>query len=103
MHHVVCATRSVSRNTVHSTLERLVRKDLASRSKVGRAYEYRPTCSRSEWIADSLAELVGSIPGSDQALMLAGFVDLAEQTGEEALEALEHLVRERRRLRSEGE
>jgi predicted transcriptional regulator len=103
MHRSVGAQRGVSRNTIHSTLERLVRKGLAGRRKVGRAYEYRATRSRSEWVADSLTALLRSVPGSDPGALIASFVDVAEQTGDDALETLERLVRERRQSRSGDE
>lgn len=103
MHRSVGRQRGVSRNTIHSTLERLVRKDLAKRHRVGRAYEYQATRSRSEWVADSLTALLSSIPGSEPDALIASFVDVAEQTGDDALEALERLVRDRRRARSRGE
>lgn len=103
MHRSVGSKRGVSRNTIHSTLERLVRKELARRRKVGRAYEYRATRSRSEWVAGSLTALVRAVPGSDPETLIASFVDVAEQTGDDALETLERLVRERRLARSGDE
>jgi len=103
VHGSVGSKRGISRNTIHSTLERLVRKGLAARTKVGRAFEYRATRSRDAWVADSLSTLLRSIPGSEPAALIASFVDVAEQGGDDALESLERLVRERRRARSGDE
>ncbi len=103
MHRSVGSQRGVSRNTIHSTLERLVRKELAQRRKVGRAYEYTATRSRSDWVAGSLTALLRAVPGSDPETLIASFVDVAEQTGDGALETLERLVRERRRSLSGDE
>jgi predicted transcriptional regulator len=103
MHRSVGSKRGVSRNTIHSTLERLVRKELAQRRKVGRAYEYYATRSRSEWVAASLNALLRAVPGSGPGAVIASFVDVAEQVGDDALETLERLVRERRRTRSGDE
>ncbi len=100
-HREVREARRLARNTVQSTLERLVRKDLAERQKVGRAYEYRATLSRADWITHALGTLLGSIPGAEPGPALASFVDLAERAGDASLEELEKLVRQRRRARAE--
>ena len=97
VHASVGADRGVSRNTIHSTLERLVRKGLVGRRKIGRAYEYRARVSRREWLGEVLASLVERVPGVDAPLLVSAFVDLAERTEPETLEALEALVHERRR------
>ncbi|MCG8588619.1 MAG: BlaI/MecI/CopY family transcriptional regulator [Proteobacteria bacterium] len=96
VHLRVHAERSVSRNTIHSTLERLVRKGLVERRKVGRAYEYRARVSRREWITEVLGSLIERVPGVDAPLLASAFVDLAERTDEETLAELEALVRARR-------
>jgi predicted transcriptional regulator len=101
-HAAVGASRGISPNTVHSALERLVRKGLAQRQKRGRAYEYRALLSRQEWVASSVGALVGEIPGTQAATFLAAFVDAAERAGETQLAELERLVRERRRRAREG-
>jgi len=93
------APRELSRNTIQSTLERLYRKGLADRCKRGRAYEYRARLTRAEWLTQSLSRLLDATPGADSALVLSAFVDLAERTGDENLDALEALVRARRRER----
>jgi predicted transcriptional regulator len=97
VHEAVGAARSISAQTVHSALERLVRKGLAERRKVGRAYEYRARVSRREWMAQGLDGLASELPGAGAGVLLAAFVDLAERAGEERLAELERLVRSRRR------
>ena len=101
MHAAVGTRRGLSRNTIQSTLERLVRKELAVRRRGGRAYEYRAVISREEWTTDAISGLLDSIPGTDPALLLASFVDLAERMDGSSLESLEDLVGKRRRARSE--
>ena len=101
MHARAGAPRELSRNTIQSTLERLYRKGLADRYKRGRAYEYRARLTRGEWLTQSLSRLLDATPGTDSALVLSAFVDLAERTGEANLEALEALVRKRRRERGD--
>jgi predicted transcriptional regulator len=98
MHRAVGEPRGISSNTVQSALERLVRKGLAERRKVGRAFEYAPRVSRREWIAAELGELAVEAKGP-AGLLLAAFVDLTERAGSERLAELEALVRARRRGR----
>ena len=101
VHRTVPEACRRARNTVQSTLERLVRKRLAERRKVGRAYEYRATLSRADWITQALGALLDTVPGAHDGPALASFVDLAERAGEASLEELEKLVRRRRRAPSE--
>jgi predicted transcriptional regulator len=93
----VGAPRGISTNTVHSALERLVRKGLLARRKRGRAYEYVALLSRQQWMASHLDGMADEIPGARDATLLAAFVDVAERAGEAQLAELERLVRERRR------
>jgi predicted transcriptional regulator len=99
MHAALGAARAISPKTVQSALERLVRKGLVARRRVGRAYEYRAALTRREWFVDSMDGIVRALPGTEAEVLLAAFVDLAERAGEERLRELERLVRARR-LRS---
>src|SRR5262245_48329054 len=97
MQRAVGAPRGLAPNTIQSTLERLVKKGLAERRKVGRAFEYAPRVSLREWVAAELGELLAAAPGAEPGLLLAAFVDLTERAGAERLAELEALVRARRR------
>jgi predicted transcriptional regulator len=99
VHEAVGAARGISSQTVHSALERLVRKELAERRRVGRAHEYRARVSRGEWVARGLDGLVREAPGAGAELLLVAFVDLAERAGQDQLAELERIVRTRRRRR----
>jgi predicted transcriptional regulator len=101
MHRAVGEPRGIAPNTIQSTLERLVRKGLAERRKIGRAFEYAPRVSRREWLASELDALLAAAQGP-AAVLLAAFVDLTERAGEERLAELEALVHARRRARREG-
>lgn len=94
------ATRR-SPNTLHSTLERLVRKGLVERRREGRAFAYRALVSREDFVGRALAGAIEQMPGSEPRSLLAAFVDLAERMDEAGLEELERLVRERRREAAE--
>jgi predicted transcriptional regulator len=97
VHASVGAARGISPNTVHSALERLVRKGLAERRKAGRAYQYRALLSRQEWMAHGLERLVSEFPGAHAQTLIAAFVDVTERAGATQLAELERRVRERRR------
>jgi len=97
VHAAVGAARGISPNTVHSALERLVRKGLAERRKAGRAYQYRARLSREEWMAHGLERLASEVPGTPADTLIAAFVDMTERAGETQLAELERRVRARRR------
>ena len=99
MHRAVGEPRGISPNTVHSALERLVRKRLAERRKLGRAFEYRARISRHDWMREELSALLDATPGTGPSLLAAAFVDLTERAGAERLAELETLLRARRRER----
>ncbi|MBW2426371.1 MAG: BlaI/MecI/CopY family transcriptional regulator [Deltaproteobacteria bacterium] len=102
-HQALGLHRKLAVSTVHSTLERLVRKGLAERTKRGRAYEYRAVFTRSDWVHASLALALEAIPKDDPGLLLASFVDIAERVDASGLRELERLVRERRLERSDAQ
>lgn len=83
------------RNTVQSTLERLVKKGLVDRSKRGRAYRYAARVERRDWFAGAVGALADALRSHPSQDLLAGFVDFAERTDPEALETLQRLVHER--------
>ena len=102
MHAEVGAARGITPNTVHSALERLVRKGLAERRKVGRAYAYAARVSRDEWLRGELRALVEAAPGADASLLVAAFADLTEHVDGARLAELEALLRARRRSQERG-
>ena len=78
---------SVAYTTVMTTMDRLFKKGLLLRRKVGRAFLYRPAATRQELENAVLSSLVDAVSERDRALL-----------GE-----LERLVREKRRaLDSKG-
>jgi predicted transcriptional regulator len=101
MHGAVGGPRGLAPNTIQSTLERLHRKGLAERWKEGRAYRYAARVSPEAWLAENVDGLLGALRGADPSLLLAAFVDLAERTGPDQLDALERMIRERRRTPKE--
>ena len=96
-HEAIGKGRRITSNTVQSTLKRLYEKGLAVREKVSHAYLYRPTCTRAEFHARVLDQVVGGLMAGEPDAVLAAFVDLAEAQGPGQLERLEALVSARRR------
>ena len=88
------------RNTVQSTLERLVKKGLVDRTKHGRAYRYAACVERRDWFAGAVGALADALRAQPSPDLLAGFVDFAERTDPDALETLQRLVGERLRERA---
>jgi predicted transcriptional regulator len=80
--------RRVAYTTVMTTLDRLFKKGLVSRTRAGKAFVYRPAQTRHEAEAAILSHLVDAVGDHDQA------VDL--------LDALERMVREKKRLLERG-
>ena len=92
VHDRVGAPRGISVNTVSSALKRLREKGLLEREKVSHAYVYKAVVTRAELqrqLIDAIACQFGEAGGSG---MLAAFVDLAEERGEETLRRLERMI-----------
>lgn len=86
--------------TLMTTLDRLFRKGLLDREKVGRAYVYLPRYSRAALMSEMARQTVGRLLRSGGGLMrpiLSSLVDTVSESDAHALDELERLVRERRR------
>jgi len=100
VHERVGVARGISVNTVSSALKRLHGKGLLERTKVSHAFVYRAVVSRAElqrYCIDAIASQFGDGGGG----LLAAFVDLAEQRGEDTLRRLERMIADR--LAEDGE
>ncbi|UZJ44677.1 BlaI/MecI/CopY family transcriptional regulator [Marinimicrobium sp. C6131] len=95
LHATVGSARGISVNTVQSTLDRLYRKQLLSRTKVAHAFHYQPQVARQQLIAGLINDLLGRFT-NDARSSLAAFVDAADQLDEGALDELEQVLKERR-------
>jgi predicted transcriptional regulator len=98
----VCArlTSSVAYTTVMTTMDRLFKKRLLSRHKVGRAFVYRAVATREELEGAIAGELVQSLlqaDGSEPLPILSSLVDAVSDRDRALLDELERLVREKRR------
>ena len=85
--------------TLMTTLDRLFKKNLASREPRGRAFAYRARLSRTDLGVQALKTAVSDIgAGTDtRELALAALVDALESHDPELLDSLDRLVREKRK------
>jgi predicted transcriptional regulator len=90
----------IAYTTLMTTLDRLHRKGVLEREKVGRAFLYRPRCSREALrseLADAALQAVFGDRARDLRPILSFFVETVSREDRESLAALERLVEERRR------
>ena len=87
--------RSITLNTIQSTLKRLLHKGLLVRTKVSHAHVYSARYSRDVFYRDVLHGVVEQLMAGRADAAVAAFVDFAEAAGVEQLTRLERLVNER--------
>lgn len=85
--------------TLMTTLDRLHRKGVLDREKMGRAYAYRHRWSREEFVARVAGEKLGALIAPDAALqpLVSFFVDAVTRRDAEVLDELERIIVRRRR------
>jgi predicted transcriptional regulator len=91
---------AVAYTTVMTTMDRLFKKRLLARQKVGRAFVYRAAASRDELEGAVATELVQSLlqRNRDEPLpILSSLVDAVSDRDRALLDELERLIHEKRR------
>jgi predicted transcriptional regulator len=91
---------SVAYTTVMTTMDRLYKKRLLARRKLGQAFLYRAVATRAELEEAVAAELVGSLlgrHGEEPLPVLSTLVDAVSDRDRSLLDELERLVREKQR------
>jgi predicted transcriptional regulator len=101
-------SRPVAYTTVMTTLDRLFKKGFVARTREGRAFVYVAALTRADVEAAVASGVLGGLlsHGRGAAMpILSNLVDTvgAQDGGAELLDALETLVRERRKKIEEGE
>ena len=89
----------VAYTTLMTTLDRLYRKGMLSRTKSGRAFYYTPKATRNELLSDLAGSTFATmLPGDHAAArpILSMFVDTVERHDKALLDDLEAMVRARR-------
>lgn len=87
--------RGISLNTVQSTLERLYRKSLLTRTKSGHAYHYTAAVTREQLVANLINGVLGRFE-SDAASSAAAIMDAIDQLDEDTVSLLENEIKRRR-------
>jgi predicted transcriptional regulator len=97
--------RPLAYNTVMTTLDRLFKKGLLSRSKQERAYFYAPRLSRVEWQQKQAEDLVSrflSGPAPAGELLVSCLVDVVGQYDAALLDDIEEKIRIKRQELDQG-
>ncbi len=92
--------RPVAYTTVMTTLDRLFKKGFVARSRAGRAFVYRAVRTREQTEAAVASGMMsGLFSGGSAMPILSNLVDTvgSQDGGAELLDALEEMVREKRR------
>jgi predicted transcriptional regulator len=90
----------VAYTTVMTTMDRLFKKGLLTRRKVGRAFVYRAAATRDEMEEAVATELVHSLfdrPGNGPLPLLSSLVDAVSGKDRALLDDLERLIHEKKR------
>ena len=89
--------------TLMTTMDRLHRKGVLERRKIGRAFVYRPGASRQELESGLVTRaLQPLLQGSAAEPILSFFVEEVSRHDDRLLDELERLVREKRRQQEGG-
>ncbi len=91
---------SVAYTTVMTTMDRLFKKGLLGRSKIGRAFMYNATATRGELEGAVATELVQGLlqrDGGEALPILSSLVDAVSDRDRALLDDLERLIRQKRR------
>ncbi|MEL7044604.1 MAG: BlaI/MecI/CopY family transcriptional regulator [Pseudomonadota bacterium] len=84
----------VSLSTIQSTLERLHRKNVLSREKQARAFQYAPLMQRNELISRLLYDIADDVAGGDVASMVSGFMAFLGDERDQLTAVLENQTQE---------
>ncbi|TGY88212.1 BlaI/MecI/CopY family transcriptional regulator [Marinicauda algicola] len=102
IHAKIGAGRGNTLQTIQSTLERLHRKGLLARERVGHAYVYTPIESRDAVMARLIEGSLNRFSDGRGDGLLAAFAGYASKADPQMLDALEALIREHKRRDGEG-
>ena len=97
---VAALGRPLAYTTVMTTLDRLFKKGLLTRTKQDRAYLYSVCLSRQDWERRRASDLVGgflSATGPSRELLLSCFLEAVGEHDAVLLDELEREIRRRRR------
>ena len=99
VHNVLGETRGISVNTIQSTLDRLFKKDLLSRTKQGHAYLYRTKVDRETLLAKLITNVTSDFVEEGEHSLIAAFSSASANLNDAQLDKLEQLIEQQRKLR----
>ena len=100
VHAAVGIVRGNSLNTIQSTLDRLFKKGLLSRTKQGHAHLYCAKVDRESLIATLITDVTADFIGDGEHSLIAAFASSSSNLDDAQFEALEKLIEQQRQLRS---
>lgn len=99
VHALLGVSRGNSLNTIQSTLDRLYKKGLLSRTKQGHAYNYQAKVDREALIAQLIANVTSDFIEEGEHSLIAAFSSSSLNLDDEQLDQLEQLIEAQRKLR----
>lgn len=99
VHGVLGQSRDSSLNTIQSTLDRLFKKGLLSRSKQGHAYFYKAKVDREGLIARLITNVTSDFVEEGEHSLIAAFSSASGNLNDNQLDLLEKLIEKQRKLR----
>ncbi len=83
-------------NTIQSTLDRLFKKGLLSRDKLGHAFQYRAAKKRKAFIGQLIKDVTQDFTIGDEDSLLTAFVSLSSELNEGQMDELEKMIQDYR-------
>jgi predicted transcriptional regulator len=96
--HLEVASR-LAYTTIMTTLDRLYKKGLLQRRKLGKAFYYAPAMTQGDYHSRLTSHLLGMVldDGADKNLVLSSFVNAVSEADQKLLDELDQLLKAKRR------
>ena len=99
VHQAMSHKRQSSLNTVQSAVERLFRKGLLTRRKLGHAFLYQAKVDKEGLISQLIETATNDFVEKGESSLLAAFSSVSSRMDESELDALERMIEQQRALR----
>ena len=101
VHKELESQREIAYTTVMTTVSRLFKKELLTRRKDGKRYQYSPAMTRVEFIERMTRDVLNSLPPVGQQAAMAMLVERVADADDAELDRLEALIQRRRQERGD--
>ncbi|WP_218352373.1 BlaI/MecI/CopY family transcriptional regulator [Alteromonas lipotrueiana] len=102
VHSALGKAREGSLNTIQSTLDRLFKKNLLSRTKQSHAYFYRAKVDREALIAQLITDVTSDFVEEGEHSLIAAFSSASTKLNDSQLDRLEKMIELQRQMRKES-